>query len=306
MRKDLIQKLSILKELKPDSSWKKNNRSLLVLQVSASGSQSEIPSGFFGFFKNSIPYAWLQGLPHAVVVSIMLLLVFLGSGVFSLQASKDSKPGDTLYIAKRLNEKAQLAVAFNDEQKARLGLEFAGNRVKELKAVLSEPVSEQNQADVVKLVDDFKEKIKIAKTGMPNAVKPADNKQPVIANVPKPAVKDNPPKVAVRQEVPAPEPDGEMFSAGLKKENKGIQVSAPVNAPSAISKEEKKATSTQEVKAQVAADLSKGIDELMAQTENLLNTKDGVDAQALDALEAKVVEVSGGAAVEASTTDVAK
>jgi hypothetical protein len=300
MRKDLIQKLSILKDIKPDSSWKENNRNLLLLQVKSSGSQTEIHSGFFGFMKNTIPYAWLQGLPHAVVVSIMLVLVFLGSGVFSLHASKDSKPGDTFYIAKRLNEKAQLAVAFNDEQKARLGLEFAGNRVKELKAVLSEPVSEQNQADVVKLVDDFKEKIKIAKTGLPNATKPAENKEAVPAAV-KPIVKETVPKVVSKKEANSTEKESGVFSAGLKKESKGIQVSTPEDTQTEEVKEEIKATSSPKKETEAEAELSKNIDELMIQTENLLKTIDGVDASALDALEAKVVEVSGGGAEATST-----
>ncbi len=127
MRKDLIQKLSILKELKPDAFWNESNRSLLLLQVKSSGSQVEKPSGVFGFLKNCFLCVWLQSLPTSAVATFVLVFIFFGTGIFGLQASKDTKPGDSFYVAKRLNEKAQLALSFNDERKARLGLEFASN-----------------------------------------------------------------------------------------------------------------------------------------------------------------------------------
>jgi len=90
----------------------------------------------------------------------LICVLILVIGVGGVYESKNSKPGDSLYIAKIISEQAQLAMTFNDKDKARLGLEFATNRAKEITQVLEEskePAAQKSET-VAKLSQNFKTK----------------------------------------------------------------------------------------------------------------------------------------------------
>ena len=91
------------------------------------------------------------------LASILILVVGIG-GVY---ASKNSKPGDSLYIAKIISEKAQLVMTFDEKDKAKLGLEFATNRAKEITQVLEESKEPEDKKgkQVEQLSQDFKKEI---------------------------------------------------------------------------------------------------------------------------------------------------
>ena len=90
-----------------------------------------------------------------------LVSLMIGGGIFSVLASYSAKPGDSLYIAKIINEKTQLALAFNDNKKIKLGLGFAQNRAREITQLLKQSslASEEKDKQVEELAQNVKKEI---------------------------------------------------------------------------------------------------------------------------------------------------
>jgi len=86
-------------------------------------------------------------------------LVFLVSGsALTVEASKSSLPGDSLYIVKIAAENAALAVA-SEEDKLKIEVEQAGKRLEELAEVSQKPSDLEQDAKVERLIVDFEKKI---------------------------------------------------------------------------------------------------------------------------------------------------
>jgi hypothetical protein len=159
---ELIKKLNILKEVKPESSWKQETRDILLAQVSNSVNEEVKVSAFEMAVYNFKSY--FSFLPSAVWTAICLILVLTG-GVTGTLAAKNSKPGDSLYVAKIVKEKIQLAMTFDQEDKARLDMKMASNRAKEITEVLSSPNFNMagNQKRINQLAQSFNQEINTVK-----------------------------------------------------------------------------------------------------------------------------------------------
>ncbi|MDD5527839.1 MAG: DUF5667 domain-containing protein [Patescibacteria group bacterium] len=160
--KDLIAKLNILKDVKPESSWKQETRDLLLAQISNSVGQEVKVSLFEAMacdFKNFFSF-----LPSTAWAVICLMIILTG-GSFGALAAKNSKPGDTLYIAKVWKEKIQLAMTFNQEDKAKLDMKLASIHAMEITEVLSDPNFNVagNQKKAEQLAQNFKQEINTVK-----------------------------------------------------------------------------------------------------------------------------------------------
>jgi len=162
--KELLIQLNNLKNIKPDNQWKNDNREILLNQISSS--QEEVKISWFRMLENMLPQQLIRQLSQPVWAVILIMAIVFGGGIVSLNAARDTKPGDSLYIAKVISEKAQLAVTFNEKEKAKLGIEFAGNRTREITQVLAEVDSQEKdaQAKVEKLTKDFNKEIKAVKS----------------------------------------------------------------------------------------------------------------------------------------------
>ncbi len=161
---ELLSQLNKLQNIKPDNQWKNDNREILFNQIT--GGQEEIKVGWFKVLENMLPQQLIRQLSQPVWAVVLIMAIVFGGGIASLNASRDTKPGDSLYIAKVISEKAQLAITFNEKEKAKLGIEFAGNRAKEITQVLAEAdnVIKEKEAKVEKLTRDFKKEIKQVKS----------------------------------------------------------------------------------------------------------------------------------------------
>lgn len=197
--KELISQLNNLKSIKPDKLWKAENREILYTQISNSAPQI-IKLNIF--IDSLIKIKEFFAQPSLALV--ILLAVMIGGSIFGTSAFT-AKPGDSLYIAKIISEKAQLAMTFNEEEKTKLEIKFANNHAKEIAQLLS--AQNQNQKDTDKLTSDFKKEIDIVKTKI-KQIKIADN-----ANQNQ-------------------EDTLQVFSANVERDNQGIQVSTPLNAAS--------------------------------------------------------------------------
>lgn len=165
--KELAQKLKELKSLKADKDWKERSRSFLFSKVESSVIDDNRESSLFkkiirgprSFFSAAGQQAW----------AVVLIVLIIAGGAFSTQAaSRNARPGDSLYLARLLSEKAKVAVTFNKEEKAKLDMQLASNRAKDITEVLAElelsvPESENSRKKAEKLSESFKEEIETVK-----------------------------------------------------------------------------------------------------------------------------------------------
>lgn len=167
MNKSIKEQLNILKEVKPSALWKENNRSLLISQIT-SAEESKIETemnAFDAIWKSFVGDARVFFAQPSVFV-VALVAVLIGGTTLTPGFVNNAQPGDSLYIAKMVSEKAQLAMTFNDAKKAKLGLEFAENRTREITRVLVKFNESKEEKDdrVQQLTDDFKDEIVKIKT----------------------------------------------------------------------------------------------------------------------------------------------
>jgi hypothetical protein len=215
--KELIKQLRYLKRIKPDDYWKKSNREVLLSQITGSFSVSARPdfniSGWYGGFKN----LFIKGraiIAQPILVFCLAIAFILSGGILSINAARNTKPGDSLYIAKIINEKAKINLAFNEEKKTKLGLEFAANRAKEITQVLSGANdSAENLQKVEELSNNFKEEMGGVKSRLQkiNTARRIIPQKAVLNN------KESENKIASGKEA-------EIFGANLIKENKSVDI----------------------------------------------------------------------------------
>lgn len=239
--KELLSKLNSLKEIKPDSEWKRERRDILLSQISG-GAQLFDDEIIKGNFFARVAHIFAQ----PVLVVSMIVVAVLGGGVFSLNAARDTKPGDSLYIAKIISEKAQLAMTFDEGEKAKLGVAFASNRAKEISQILESMDDESEKGErVEKLAINFKREISAVKTRLKKINE-----------------------------------DDEVFSAYTGKEKNGVQVynsdeSEKAEAPKTeeVLVEEKNIVAVSPV-ANIASSTAVVIDRTLGEAEALFNSKD--------------------------------
>ena len=210
--KELLGQLNSLNQLTPDLKWKQRNREILLSQVSA----SNIEMAENGFWQKL--FSWHTAWAVQPIVAC-LIFVFLGAGAFaSYQASKGTKPGDSLYIAKIISEKTRSTLTFNEENKTKLNFEFASNRAKEMEKILAEKdqPQENKTAKVEQLKASFKEEI----TSVKNRLTKISNKTVKTVAEEKSGTSSN---QNVAQE------DTKKIKAVTGKDDQGLQVSEGAN-----------------------------------------------------------------------------
>lgn len=273
----LLKQLNNLKDIKPDSQWEKGNRELLFNQI-IGGQAAPVGGQAAGDFKLSW-FKILAGVAGhskiikqlsqpAFIVCAIVIIVF-GGGIAGVMASRNTKPGDSLYIAKIISEKTQFAITFDEKDKAKLGLDFAGNRAREISQVIAE--SDKNkEAQVEKLTKDFKNEIKQVKSRLEkiNAIAKKDASAGAAGGAGKES---------------GAEQDSEVFSANLGKDNKRMEISES-NKPAGENKAE--AVAENQVQSPAATTTSatadksapdgdgKDLENALNEAEKLFNEKD--------------------------------
>jgi len=149
MDRILIEQLNKLKEIKPEIEWKDKNREILLSKISPENN----PEPRHSFFS-------IVNQPVLAVFCILLLII---SGL-TANATKYIKPGNSLFIARIINEQAQLAITFNKDRKIALDIKLANNRAKEITDVMASPnFNHQDKKKINKLKNDFKNNIHTVK-----------------------------------------------------------------------------------------------------------------------------------------------
>ncbi len=214
----ILEQLNKLKSIKPDAKWKNSNRDILHSQIFSSQAEEEKQANIFLIAINNI-FNFTKSISQPTLTMAIIILVVMGSWIGSSFASKNANLGDSLYIAKIINEKAQFAFTFNEKKKVKLGIEFATNRVEEINNIIKEKNKENKNKDekVKKLVSDFKRQINETKSRLKKiettnkiAGKNQENKEETEKSTEEIADEEN-----------------MVFSANLSKDENGIQVSEP-------------------------------------------------------------------------------
>ena len=181
--KALLKKLNNLKNIEPDSVWKSRYREVLYSQISAGSAAGQPESNLKIIWESIMPREIFAELAKPVWLTGAACVLILTVGIGGVYASKNSKPGDSLYIAKIISERTQLAMTFNEKDKAKLGLEFAANRAKEITQVLKdEGQSDASKEKLENLAKNFKKEISQAKgrlTAIKSASQQAKDDEPV-------------------------------------------------------------------------------------------------------------------------------
>jgi hypothetical protein len=244
LEKELIEKLNSLKSIKPDFEIVKKNREVLFSQILAGKDLAETKSGFFGGLMDIFSINFLVFVKQPAFVTIVLIVVTLSGGsVAGMIAARNAMPGDSLYIAKIISERTRSTITFNETDKAKLGVEFAGNRAKELSQVLAESgtASQDKEQKVAELSDNFKKEISQVKDRLKKITVNSPSAKDT-EDKPSAKVKENKKPSAVKPD------DNKIFRADTGKATSGIQIAdpeknmiklAPLDAKSTLDEAEK-------------------------------------------------------------------
>lgn len=209
--KELFNSLKSLKEdIQPNAQWLKANRDSLFAQISNSGGKELSPWSSFVINFKSV----LRGVsvPAAVLGSLVL---FLGSAMtYSHLLFSDTKPTDSLYIARELSEQVKLNTMRGGKAKDELASQFAASKAQNIVTLLSEEesIDEETRSD---LTEKFTKEL--------NTMKEVASRWEEDNSV---SVALAPETSNVESQAPVAEVVAEdVFSANLEKGEDGISVS---------------------------------------------------------------------------------
>lgn len=223
--KRLLQTLASLKSVGPRADWVKQNREVLSYQIFNGQESSPLSLSFFNRF-----HLFAHRLLQPSAVAALIVVFFIVSGVVSINASKGSTPKDVLYVAKMISEKAEFAVAFDEETKAELNVRYAQNRAAELNQLIKETNGNEADPRVQELSDNFKKEIAAVRERLHKLDEEAAKQATIEAQGQvKPKLNLNAKKneEATEEKNSETEASEEVFSADSGKDEKGIQISMP-------------------------------------------------------------------------------
>lgn len=124
-------------------------------------------------------FAWMH-ISKLASISVSVMLVFGAVAVTGLTAY-NSEPGQTMFQVKKLAEKSQFLLAYNQDQKANIQLEITKKRLSEATAILNNPTSnpEQQKAAVDELASQADTAAEAVKTAAITDPKSSES-QPLI------------------------------------------------------------------------------------------------------------------------------
>lgn len=141
--KKLLSQLNDLKNIRPPKNWLESNREILLSQISNSGA-TEL--SYWQKFKLDLKsYGLVLSRPAMVMASLFIL--FFGLAAYAHLAFNNTRPNDSLYIAKKISEKAKLNTVFNSQERNRLEAQFAANHAEGIIDYLAETKAELENGD---------------------------------------------------------------------------------------------------------------------------------------------------------------
>jgi len=156
----VTQQLKKLRQITPSQSWVDSQRQVIMAQVYNGQEPESKTAGRLSDFWLSFKCTITQPV---TAVSAFLVVALLGGGATSYLASRNAKPGDSMFLARKINERAQLlAVSFDRSEQNRLKLEIARQRATDMSEVNQETNQQQAEAisrEFKQTVNDVKERL---------------------------------------------------------------------------------------------------------------------------------------------------
>lgn len=160
--KELINRLKILKNIKPSDDWVILCRSRLAFRMEMRRKKNLLNKDFsvlrelFAFWDVNQPRLNWK-LAQGALISFFVLA---GLGGATVWAAKQSLPGTPLYPVKIVFEKARMMISLSQEERIRLSAEMTENRLSELQEVAktSESAS-QKRGRVAQVVENLQEQM---------------------------------------------------------------------------------------------------------------------------------------------------
>ncbi len=150
---DLIIKLKSLKNIQPDEKFLKDNRELLLSQISNS-SIKEISSWEKVLMTSNNLVRLFSRPVFAMGVFVLALLSAVG---FSQGYLERSKPNDSFYMARIISEQVKVNTTINPIEREKLAIHFALRHAEDLATILSDEEfnNEENIDQVARYSDNF-------------------------------------------------------------------------------------------------------------------------------------------------------
>jgi hypothetical protein len=216
IEKDLIRKLNNLGKINPDQDWLNSNRELLLSQISNSGAENLSVWKVILIKISSLSKTAVQPAYALVAFVFLLTTGFL----LSQNALSNTKPSNSLYIARIIAEKVKLNTTFNSAERDKLAVQYATDHAQAISAVLADPNfnTPANQAQVAALNNSFAQEVSTVKSGINRLA--SGSKATA-----KPAASVNPaPVLAVSTKPSDKATSADLIIADSSKDQQGIQL----------------------------------------------------------------------------------
>ncbi|MBU4141318.1 hypothetical protein KKE99_00380, partial [Patescibacteria group bacterium] len=161
---DLINKIKRLKNEEPRDAWLKSNREFIFKYIDLDDKNE--PAAQNGSIFNVLAirdrarFALSIFQNRMLTGAVAMAAIFILAGSFVTGKAEGSLPGDNFYAVKTFMEKAQLAFAFNDEERVALNFELTEKRLDEFSAVAAK--KDENSSEVRTAADNLKNQLKVA------------------------------------------------------------------------------------------------------------------------------------------------
>jgi hypothetical protein len=240
---DLISKLNNLKNTTPEAAWLASNRNLLLSQISNTGADNI--SAWQSFVISLSSLAKTASQPAFALGTFIILL--LSGSFFSRNLFLNTKPNDSLYIARIISEKVRVNTTMDSDARNKLAMQYATEHAQDITKVLADPTfnNEANKVQVAKLNDSFKAEVATMQTKINNidAQEVVSNK--VVAVVPQVPAKIN---AATKND------NDNVVIADNARDKTGIQLDSSSKAGKEVVVEPAKATGIVPTKAATTTD----------------------------------------------------
>lgn len=151
----VVRKLKKMKRIGPNSLWLSSQKNFILSEISQSQKEQKErkPSLVLPLFNFNVLKIFKPSFAIALVV-IVLISSLATVGVIS--AAQNSLPGDFLYPVKTALEQTQLTFTPSQENKTKLSIKLATQRMDEFTQLIDKP---DNKEDIEKTVKKFTEQL---------------------------------------------------------------------------------------------------------------------------------------------------
>ncbi|MFH1838178.1 MAG: hypothetical protein ABH808_01625 [Candidatus Kuenenbacteria bacterium] len=180
---DLTQKFKILKNIYPREKWLQETREFFLIQAKEKLVFKKHKNNIFEFIplnnKHLTGFAFLRLFLKPIGAFGLIAILLFGSSAFAFETTKNTVPGDPLYVIKINLEKTQKMLTNNKEKRVELAINSSSERLKELKKLSHSNFSIKNDKNIKIATQNLNEGIKEIKVSLNDLKEELDSKTTV-------------------------------------------------------------------------------------------------------------------------------